>query len=60
LSGIRLIPAIGKPNESRLEGILLPVGLFCRIRQFEKNAHTLYVNVICERTTTLFADVHLQ
>jgi hypothetical protein len=55
-----LIPAIGKPNESRLEGILLPVGLFCRIRQFEKNAQTLYVNVICERTTTLFADVHLQ
>jgi hypothetical protein len=55
-----LIPAIGKPNKSRLEGTFASSRLILSYPTIRKHAQTLYVGGIYERTTGPTADFHLK
>jgi hypothetical protein len=55
-----LIPAIGKPNKSRLEGTFASSRLILSYPTIPKDGQTLDVGGIYERTTGPTADVHLE
>jgi hypothetical protein len=55
-----LIPAIGKPSKSRLEGNFASSRLILSFPKIRKDAQTLHVGGIYERTTGPTADVHLE